>query len=211
MGIPEKIGKYPVLPILNLTNPENGLRTAEALADGGIEIMEVTLRNEDALPSLKAIRKEFPHFTLGAGTILNVEQLDRVENIGVDFGVSPGWDEALWNKAIEKNFFLIPGILTPSELNRVSQFDCPLIKVFPIQPAGGYPYLHALLAPFRSLGRKYIPTGGITPKLVSRYLSDPDVLLVGGSWITPCQLLQTSQFQKITELAKSALSFPPLQ
>ena len=79
MGIPEQIGKYPVLPILNLTNPKNALRTAEALAAGGIEIMEVTLRNEDALPSLEAIRKEFPHFTLGAGTILNAEQLDRVK------------------------------------------------------------------------------------------------------------------------------------
>ena len=211
MGILEQIGKYPVLPILNLTTPENALRTAEALAAGGIEIMEVTLRNDDALPSLEAIRKEFPHFTLGAGTILNAEQLGRVENIGVNFGVSPGWDKALWKKAVKKNFFLIPGILTPSELNSIAKFDCSLIKVFPIQPAGGYPYLNSILAPFRSLGRKYIPTGGITRDLVSHYLSDPDVLSVGGSWITPSQLLETSQFKKITELAKSALSLTQSQ
>ncbi len=208
MGILNQIGKSPVLPILNLTNSETALRTADALAAGGIEIMEVTLRNNDALPSLEAIRKEFPHFTLGAGTILKTEQLERVQNIGVDFGVSPGWDKKLWKEATERNFFLIPGILTPTELNSVSQFDCPLIKVFPIQPAGGYSYLKALLAPFRPLGRKFIPTGGITTDLVSHYLSDPDVLSVGGSWITPPHLLKNLQFQKITELAKTALSFP---
>lgn len=206
MEILDQLGRYPVLPILNLTDPKTALNTAEALAKGGLEIMEVTLRSDDALPSLEAVRKEFPHFILGAGTLLKIEQIKKVQNIGVDFGVSPGWDEPMWRKAQEDNFFLIPGILTPSELNNVSKCDCPLIKIFPMEPAGGYPYLKSLLAPFRSLGLKYLPTGGITKELVPTYLKDPDVLTVGGSWITPSHVLKNSHYCEITDLAKKALS-----
>ena len=207
MGVLNQLGKYPVLPILNLSNPKTSLQTAEALAEAGVEIMEMTLRNDEALPSLEAVRKEFPHFILGAGTLLEIEQIERVQDIGIDFGVSPGWDESIWIKAQEENFFLIPGILTPSELNNVSKCSCPLIKIFPIEPAGGYSYLKALLAPFRARGLKYLPTGGITKDLVSSYLADPDVLTVGGSWLTPSHLLKNSQFCEITKLAKEALSF----
>ena len=206
MGILNQLGKYPVLPILHLSDPKTSLQTAEALAEGGVEILEMTLRSDEALPSLEAVRKEFPHFILGAGTLLEIEQIERVQDIGIDFGVSPGWDESMWIKAQEENFFLIPGILTPSELNNVSKCGCPLIKIFPIEPAGGYSYLKALLAPFRPRGLKYLPTGGITKELVSSYLADPDVLTVGGSWLTPSHLLKNSQFCEITKLAKEALS-----
>jgi 2-dehydro-3-deoxyphosphogluconate aldolase/(4S)-4-hydroxy-2-oxoglutarate aldolase len=206
MGILESLGNQSVLPILNFQNPKLVLQTVEALLKGGITNLEVTLRSKDALPILKEIRKEFPDILLGAGTILKDEQIDQVQDIGINFGVCPGWDESIWKKSQKNNFFLIPGILTPSELNRVSKFNCPAIKIFPIEPTGGYPYMKALIAPFRNLGIKYLPTGGVTQHLTSTYLNDPDLLTIGGSWVTPEDLVHNLQFSQITKLAKEAVS-----
>ena len=206
MNILDRVGKSPVLPILNLVDIQQALRAAEALANGGIETIEITLRNKKALTVLQEIRKEFPHFTLGAGTILREEQIKQILDIGVDFGVAPGWNESVWEKAQLNKFMLIPGIITPTELNNAHQKGCTTLKIFPIESVGGYPYMHALLAPFRNLGIKYIPTGGIKEKAVPSYLADPDVLTVGGSWLTPANLLENSQFVEITKLAMKAVS-----
>ena len=202
MNILDRVGKSPVLPILNLVDIHQGLRAAEALANGGIETIEITLRNKTALTVLHEIRKEFPHFTLGAGTILQKEQIKQI----LDFGVAPGWNESVWQQAQLNKFMLIPGIITPTELNNAHQKGCTSLKIFPVEPAGGYPYMQALLAPFRNLGIKYIPTGGIKQELVPSYLADPDVLTVGGSWLTPANLLENSQFAEITKLAMKAVS-----
>lgn len=206
MNILDRVGKSPVLPILNLVDIHQGLRAAEALANGGIETIEITLRNKTALSVLHEIRKEFPHFTLGAGTILQEEQIKQILDIGVDFGVAPGWNESVWQQAQLNKFMLIPGIITPTELNNAHQKGCTTLKIFPVEPAGGYPYMQALLAPFRNLGIKYIPTGGIKQEVVPSYLADPDVLTVGGSWLTPANLLENSQFAEITKLAMKAVS-----
>ena len=114
MNIIDRVGKSPVLPILNLVDIQQALRAAEALANGGIETIEITLRNKTALTVLHAIRKEFPHFTLGAGTILQKEQIKQILDIGVDFGVAPGWNESVWEKAQLNKFMLIPVIITPT-------------------------------------------------------------------------------------------------
>ena len=206
MGILESLGNQSVLPILNFQNSKLVFQTVEALLKGGITNLEVTLRSKDAVPILKEIRKEFPDIILGAGTILKDEQIDQVQDIGINFGVCPGWDESIWKKSQKNNFFLIPGILTPTELNRVSKFNCPAIKIFPIEPTGGYPYMKALIAPFRNLGIKYLPTGGVTRHLTSTYLTDPDLLTIGGSWVTPQELVHNLQFSQITKLAKEAVS-----
>ena len=206
MGILESLGNQSVLPIINFQNSKLALQTTEALLKGGIKNLEVTLRSKDALLTLQEIRKEFPKVLLGAGTILKEEQIDQLQDIGINFGVSPGWDESIWEKSQKNNFFLIPGILTPTELNRVSKCNCPAVKIFPVEPVGGYPYMKALIAPFRDLGIKYLPTGGVTQNLTSAYLNDPDLLTIGGSWITPQDLVQNLQFSKITKLAKEAIS-----
>lgn len=206
MGILESLGNQSVLPIINFQNSKLALQTTEALLKGGIKNLEVTLRSKDSLLTLKEIRKEFPKVLLGAGTILKEEQIDQLQDIGINFGVSPGWDESIWEKSQKNNFFLIPGILTPTELNRVSKSNCPAVKIFPVEPVGGYPYMKALIAPFRDLGIKYLPTGGVTQNLTSAYLNDPDLLTIGGSWITPQDLVQNLQFSRITKLAKEAIS-----
>ena len=206
MTIPNQIGQFPVLPILNEADQKTALRVAEALTKGGISAFEITLRNSDALGSLQAVRKEFPSLTLGAGTILEKEQISQVRDLGVDFGVCPGWDNELWVHSQELNFPLIPGILTPTELALACQFGCRTLKVFPIEPAGGIAYLKSLIAPFCSLGVKYLPTGGIGREQVAAYLKEDAVLAVGGSWLTPKSLIEKKDFQEITELAIASLS-----
>ena len=206
MTIPDQLGRQPVLPILNLADQETALRVAEALTKGGIGTFEITLRSATALGSLQAVRKEFPDLALGAGTILEKEQVSQVKDLGVDFGVCPGWDDELWVHSQELDFPLFPGILSPTELTHAYKSGCRALKVFPVEPAGGIAYLKSLIAPFRSLNLKYLPTGGIGRDKVASYLEDEAVLTVGGSWLTPRGLIEKKKFEGITELAIASLS-----
>ena len=124
MTIPDQLGRQPVLPILNLADQETALRVAEALTKGGIGAFEITLRSATALGSLQAVRKEFPDLALGAGTILEKEQVSQVKDLGVDFGVCPGWDDELWVHSQELDFPLFPGILSPTELTHAYKSGC---------------------------------------------------------------------------------------
>ena len=206
MRIPDQLGLQPVLPILNQGNPEDALRIAEALLEGGLRAFEITLRNPGALDSLQAVRAEFPDLALGAGTILQREQLEWAKESGLDFGVSPGWSDELWESSRELEFPLFPGVLTPTELTHAISAGCRALKVFPIEPMGGIAYLKSLIAPFRSKDLKYLPTGGIGRDQVEPYLLEEAVLTVGGSWVTPKNLIEKKDFAGVTELAIASLS-----
>lgn len=206
MGILDQMDGQPVLPILNFANKDSALRVTEALIVGGIKVFEITLRSPEALQTLQAVRKEFPDLTLGAGTIINKEQVTQAKELGIDFGVSPGWSEELWTHSLEVEIPYFPGILTPTELSLAYQAGCRALKVFPIEPAGGISYLKSLIAPFRPLSIRYLPTGGIGRDKVGPYLLDEAVLTVGGSWLTPKDSIENKDFEKITGLAIEALS-----
>ena len=206
MEILDRLGRQPVLPILNFADRDSALRIAEALVNGGISAFEITLRSPEAMDALQTVRKEFPDLALGAGTILEKEQLSQVKDYGIDFGVSPGWSDELWEHSQELELLFFPGILTPTELTRACQSGCRSLKVFPIEPVGGIAYLKSLIAPFRSLNLNYLPTGGIHREKVEGYLAEDSVLTVGGSWLTPRDLIGKKEFGKITELASASLS-----
>jgi 2-dehydro-3-deoxyphosphogluconate aldolase/(4S)-4-hydroxy-2-oxoglutarate aldolase len=202
----DQLEKHPVLPILNLGDRDSALRVTEALLNGGISSFEITLRSPEAMDTLQTVRKEFPDLTLGAGTILDKEQLSQVKDCGIDFGVSPGWSDELWEHSQELELPFFPGILTPTELTHAHRSGCHALKVFPIEPVGGISYLKSLIAPFRSLGIRYLPTGGLDRSKVAPYLLDDAVVTVGGSWLTPKDLIDKKEFGKITELAIASLS-----
>ena len=206
MEILDQLGRQPVLPILNLADRDSALRITEALVKGGINAFEITLRSPEAMDALQTVRKEFPDLTLGAGTILDKEQLSQVKDGGIDFGVSPGWSDGLWEHSQELELLFFPGIVTPTELTHAHRSGCHVLKVFPIEPAGGIAYLKSLIAPFRALGIRYLPTGGIDRSKVAPYLLDDAVVTVGGSWLTPKDLIDKKEFGKITELAIASLS-----
>ena len=205
MHHPLWLQKYPVLPIINQATPDEALSIAEALLEGGIDVMEVTLRTAQAKEALQVVRRNFPEITLGVGSILSTEQVDWAAAEGMNFGVSPVWNEDLWalSRDLEISFF--PGVLTPSELSRAIDAGCLHPKIFPIEPTGGVAYLKALLAPFGNTNLYCLPTGGIGKEKVTEYLTIPQVSTVGGSWITPQSLISSKDTKGMTELAKSSL------
>ena len=195
------------MPIINQVLPDDSLLVAEALLIGGVEIMEITLRSDKAKESLVAVRKKFPKIVLGAGSVVNPEQLEWIQGEGLDFAVAPGWSDECWQKANTLNLPFIPGILTPSELIKAIDSGCLNPKIFPVEPIGGISYVKSLLAPFRAIGLQCMPTGGIVKEKVSEYLTDPQIAMVGGSWLTPPELIKAKDIPAITKLAKSSLLF----
>lgn len=205
MHHPLWLQKYPVLPIINQATPDEALSIAEALLEGGIDVMEVTLRTSQAKEALQVVRKKFPEITLGVGSILSTEQVDWAAAEGMNFGVSPVWNEDLWALSLDLEISFFPGVLTPSELSRAIDAGCLHPKIFPIEPTGGVAYLKALLAPFGNTNLYCLPTGGIGKEKVTEYLTIPQVSTVGGSWITPQSLISSKDTKGMTELAKSSL------
>lgn len=205
MHHPLWLQKYPVLPIINQATPDEALSIAEALLEGGIDVMEVTLRTTQAKEALQVVRKKFPEITLGVGSILSTEQVNWAAAEGMNFGVSPVWNEDLWALSLDLEISFFPGVLTPSELSRAIDADCLHPKIFPIEPTGGVAYLKSLLAPFGNTNLHCLPTGGIGKEKVLEYLKIPQVSTVGGSWITPQSLISSKDTKGMTELAKSSL------
>ena len=205
MHHPLWLQKYPVLPIINQATPDEALSIAEALLEGGIDVMEVTLRTAQAKEALQVVRKKFPEITLGVGSILSTEQVNWAAAEGMNFGVSPVWNEDLWELSLDLEISFFPGVLTPSELSRAIDAGCLHPKIFPIEPTGGVAYLKSLLTPFGNTNLYCLPTGGIGKEKVTEYLTIPQVSTVGGSWITPQSLISSKDTKGMTELAKSSL------
>ena len=167
--------------------------------------MEITLRTSKAKEALQVVRRKFPEITLGVGSILSTEQVDWAAAEGMNFGVSPVWNEDLWALSLDLEISFFPGVLTPSELSRAIDAGCLHPKIFPIEPTGGVAYLKSLLAPFGNTNLCCLPTGGIGKEKVLEYLTIPQVSTVGGSWITPKSLISSKDTKGMTELAKSSL------
>ena len=172
-----------VLPILDIEKNVDPEKLIDALIDGKINTVEVTLRNDEAFENIKFIRKKFPDLILGVGTIVNVDQLKRTIDIGADFGISPGFETEILKYAQENKFSYIPGVSTASEIISCLKFDCNFLKLFPAEPLGGISYLNSLSGPFPNV--LFCPTGGINSGNYLSWLSQKNVLCVGGSWIAP--------------------------
>ena len=172
-----------VLPILDIEKNVDPEKLITALIDGKINTVEITLRNDEAFDNIKFIRKKFPDLILGVGTIVNVNQLKRTIDIGADFGISPGFETEIIKYAKENKFSYIPGVSTASEIISCLKFDCKFLKLFPAEPLGGISYLNSLSGPFPDVS--FCPTGGINSDNYVSWLSQKNVLCVGGSWIAP--------------------------
>jgi len=194
----------PVVPVIVITDIKQAIPLAQALLDGGIRVMEVTLRTEHGLPAIAAIAKQFPQALIGAGTVINPQQLAAVAAAGGKFAISPGATPALLSAGAQGNMALIPGVVSPSELMCGLEQGYDHFKFFPAEASGGVPALKALNAPFG--GITICPTGGISLKNAKDYLALDFVHCIGGSWIVPMNLVEEGQWQKITELCKEAVA-----
>lgn len=201
----KNLDKTPLVPVVVIEKAEDAVPVAKALKAGGLNHIELTLRTPASLDGIAAIRKEMPEMEVGAGTILDPDVLPKLVKLGVSFGVSPGLNERVIMKAQELDFFMIPGIMTPSEVEKAMSMGCTLLKFFPAEIAGGVPMLKAMSSVYAHKGAKFIPLGGLTPENAASYFALPTVAAIGGSWLVKGDLIKAGRFDEITRLTKEAL------
>ncbi len=194
----------PIVPVVVIENIKDAVPLAQTLIEGGIPIIEVTLRSSCALESIELIAKNVPKMRVGAGTILNPTQLEQAQNRGAEFLISPGLTIKLLEHAKKKDIPLIPGVSSSSEVMQALELGYSALKFFPAEYCGGVKLLNAFNGPFK--GVKFCPTGGISADNMRSYLNLENVLCVGGSWLTPKDLIQNKEWDKITEICKRALA-----
>ncbi|PUB94091.1 keto-deoxy-phosphogluconate aldolase [Helicobacter pylori] len=194
----------PIVPVVVIENIKDAVPLAQSLIEGGIPIIEVTLRSSCALEAIELIAKNVPEMHVGAGTILNPTQLEQAQNRGAEFLISPGLTPSLLEHAKKKNMPLIPGVSSSSEVMQALEWGYNALKFFPAEYCGGVKLLNAFSGPFK--GVKFCPTGGISADNMRSYLNLENVLCVGGSWLTPKDLIQNKEWDKITEICKRALA-----
>ncbi|WP_305871489.1 bifunctional 4-hydroxy-2-oxoglutarate aldolase/2-dehydro-3-deoxy-phosphogluconate aldolase [Helicobacter pylori] len=194
----------PIVPVVVIENIKDAVPLAQSLIEGGIPIIEVTLRSSCALEAIELIAKNVPEMHVGAGTILNLTQLEQAQNRGAEFLISPGLTITLLEHAKKKNMPLIPGVSSSSEVMQALEWGYNALKFFPAEYCGGVKLLNAFNGPFK--GVKFCPTGGISADNMRSYLNLENVLCVGGSWLTPRDLIQNKEWDKITEICKRALA-----
>ncbi|MFT2660210.1 bifunctional 4-hydroxy-2-oxoglutarate aldolase/2-dehydro-3-deoxy-phosphogluconate aldolase [Helicobacter pylori] len=194
----------PIIPVVVIENIKDAVPLAQSLVEGGIHIIEVTLRSSCALEAIELIAKNVPKMRVGAGTILNPTQLEQAQNRGAEFLISPGLTIKLLEYAKKKDMPLIPGVSSSSEVMQALELGYSALKFFPAEYCGGVKLLNAFNGPFK--GVKFCPTGGISIDNMRSYLNLENVLCVGGSWLTPKNLIQNKEWDKITEICKRSLA-----
>ncbi|HUS96107.1 MAG TPA: bifunctional 4-hydroxy-2-oxoglutarate aldolase/2-dehydro-3-deoxy-phosphogluconate aldolase [Hyphomicrobiaceae bacterium] len=192
----------PVIPVLTIDRLEDAVPLARALAAGGLNILEITLRTDTALDAIRDIARAEPDITLGAGTIRNPEQAAQAIDAGARFLVSPGMTPRLIEAAQRWPVSFLPGAATASEAMALADMGYGFLKFFPAEQAGGLPALKALGAPLDDI--RFCPTGGIGASNASAYLALKNVVCVGGSWVAPPNLVAAADWPAITTLARKA-------
>lgn len=193
-----------VIAVLIVDDPNDAVPLARALHSGGVDCIELTLRTESAIESVQRIAKEVPEVVVGVGTILTPQQVDAANDAGADFGVAPGMNPRVVQRAKEIGLPFSPGVCTPTDIEMALELGCRVLKFFPSEPSGGLNYLKSAAAPYMHLGVKYIPLGGVNAKNAEEYLNDSNVLALGGSWLGPRDLIQKKDWGAITQLASDA-------
>jgi 2-dehydro-3-deoxyphosphogluconate aldolase/(4S)-4-hydroxy-2-oxoglutarate aldolase len=193
-----------VVPVIVITHVEHAVPMAHALLEGGIDVMEVTLRHPAGMAAIEAIAKHVPHMQVGAGTVRHTDDIHRVQSAGARFALSPGFTDALVQAAMDARLPFIPGVMTPGELLRAQAHGFSLVKLFPAEQCGGLGMVKALNGPFADM--QLCPTGGVSPANMQAYLREPNVAMVGGSWITPADAVARGDWAHITQLAQQAVA-----
>lgn len=200
----ERVRRTGVIAVLVVDRVEDVVPLANALLEGGIDIMELTLRTPAAIDALHAVVSEVPAMMAGAGTILTVEQVQQTAATGAAFGVAPGMNPRIVRAAECEGLPFMPGVLTPSDVEQALECGCRVLKFFPAEPVGGLSYLKSMSAPYAHLDIQFIPLGGLTAANASAYLKDSQVLAVGGSWIANRELINRRDWKAIIQNAKEA-------
>ena len=202
----ERIDRCGLIATLTMDDPAKAVDLAGALLAGGMDVMELTLRTPAAYDALAVIKDKVPKMLAGVGTVLRIDQLEKITDIGADFAVSPGMNPKIIERSSKLGIPFAPGICTPSDIEGAIELGCKVLKFFPAEPSGGLKYLKSMAAPYLNLGLKYIPLGGINADNLGDYLSSDLILAAGGSWIAPSDAIDKGDWAQITKNAKTAIN-----
>jgi 2-dehydro-3-deoxyphosphogluconate aldolase/(4S)-4-hydroxy-2-oxoglutarate aldolase len=192
----------PVIPVIAIDDPAHAVPLARALVEGGITVLEVTLRTPHGLGAIRDIAAQVPEAIVGVGTLTQPEEFALAREAGALFGVSPGLTHVLIDAARISGLPLLPGVMTPSEVLTARAAGFGLLKLFPAMQAGGVGMLKAIHGPLPDI--VFCPTGGVTLETAPQFLALPNVACVGGSWLTPKEAIARGDWAHITALAKAA-------
>lgn len=192
----------PVIPVLAFDSAEQGEHVSRALHAGGVKVLEITLRTAAGLAAIERASQLADDIVVGVGTITKPEYCAQAKKAGAQFGVSPGLTKDLHLAAQDAGLPLLPGVMTPSDLIQAIELGYDIVKFFPAQQAGGVAMLQAFYGPFPNL--RFCPTGGITVETAPDFLKQPNVVCVGGSWLTPKKVVAAQDWAEITRLAQAA-------
>ena len=198
----EQFAACGVVPVVVLEDESQAVPAAKALLAGGINAMEITFRTAAAKGSIAKVAKEVPEMIVGAGTVINLEQLHDAIDAGAQFIVCPGTDEAIIAEATKLGVPITPGVVTPSEIMVGLKYGIRVFKFFPAETFGGLKTIKALCGPFPQI--KIIPTGGISQANAADYFKNPKIVAVGGSWMITKDMVVNGDFDAITEKSKAA-------
>lgn len=199
----EKVYKTGIVPVVVLEKAEDAVPLAKALLKGGIDFMEITFRTACAADAIALISSEVPEMTVGAGTVINIEQAARAVDSGAKFIVSPGLDVGVVGWAQENDIPVIPGCVTPTEIMKAISLGLNVVKFFPADVFGGIKAIKALSAPFGQI--KFLPTGGVSEANLSEFIANKSVAAIGGSWVCKKDDIANHDWDKITALSANAV------
>lgn len=191
-----------IVPVVVVNDVAHAAPLARALQNGGLTVVEVTLRTPAALDVIRAMREACPDMVIGAGTVVNEATLQAAREAGAEFGVSPGTSPSLLKAIVESGWEFIPGCATPSEAVTLADAGFKVVKLFPAEVVGGLNMIKSLASPLPHI--HFMPTGGIRLDKVADYVAQPNVAALGGTWIAPVDKLAAGDFAGIEQLAREA-------
>lgn len=200
----EQLRETAIIPVVKLDDAEQAVPLARALASGGLPAAEITFRSGAAAESIRRISRETPEVALCAGTVLTVENARMAVDSGAKAIISPGTNPDVVRWCLAHGVPVIPGCATPTEIEACMGMGLDLVKLFPAEAVGGVKLLRALHGPYRSM--RFMPTGGICPANAAEYLSQPNVVCCGGSWMVPPDALEKGEFSAAEALAREAVA-----
>ena len=194
-----------VVPVIAIDSVEAALPLADALLDGGLPVVEITFRTEAAADVIEKISRQRPELLVGAGTVLTAKNLEAARACGARFGVAPGLNPEIVEQAGRVGLPFVPGICTPSDIERALMLGCMVQKFFPAEQSGGVEMIKALSAPYGHTGVRFMPTGGVNMNNLESYLAVPTVVAVGGTWIAKKEDLAGGKWTEIRDRCRKAV------
>ncbi len=201
----EQLAQLKIIPVLAIEKLEDGMKMCELLNKNGLKTAEITFRTKAAASIIREASNAFPEMEIGAGTVLNIRDLHRAFEAGSKFAVAPGFNPTVVKEAIANNFPFFPGISSPSDIEQAYELGVRVMKFFPAEAAGGLKFLTNISAPYKHLGIRYIPTGGLNTENIMTYLNNPNIIAAGGTWLGKSADIEAGDWDKIDGIIKAAV------